>query len=140
LVTSLCFLTFVLWALISVTGLDTTYALDMDVKCAIYRHSDDLNGDNVDVRTLVMGLKGKTDYTAQVIPDHNPNTTATAKTDSEGIFWIVVKVPNGEYSLLFKVNIYEGNGTDGRVVALGGDDAPCTPIYRISEQGEVNRP
>ncbi|MGB8173257.1 MAG: hypothetical protein WCF01_11565 [Nitrososphaeraceae archaeon] len=121
--------------LISVTGLEPTYAaLDMDVKCAIYRHSDDLNGDNVDVRILVMGLKGKTDYTAEVIPDHNPNTTATTKTDSEGIFWIVIKVLNGEYSLLFKVNVYEGNGTDGKVVAIGDDDAPCTPIYRISEQ------
>jgi hypothetical protein len=134
LLTSLCFLIFALLGLIFVTGLDPTYALDMDIKCAIYRHSDDLNGDNVDVRTLVMGLKGKTDYTAEVIPDHNPNTTATTKTDSEGIFWIVVKVPNGEYSLLFKVNVYEGNGTDGRLVATGDDDAPCTPIYRISEQ------
>ena len=132
--TSLYFLIFALLGLISVTGLDPTYALDMDVKCAIYRHSDDLNGDNVDVRILAMGLKGQTYYTAEVIPDHNPNTTATTKTDSEGIFWIVIKVPNGEYSLLFEVNIYEGNGTDGRVVAIGDDDAPCTPIYRISEQ------
>ena len=106
----------------------------MDIKCAIYQHSDDLNGDNVDVRILVMGLKGKTDYTAEVIPDHNPSTTATTKTDSEGIFWIVIKVPNGEYSLLFKVNVYEGNGTYDKVVAIGDDDAPCTPIYRISEQ------
>jgi hypothetical protein len=126
-------LIFALLGLISVTGLDPTHSLDMDVKCAIYRHSDDLNGDNVDVRILVMGLKGKTDYTAEVIPDHNPNTTATTKTDSEGIFWIVIKVLNGEYSLLFKVNVYEGNGTDGKVVAIGDDDAPCTPIYRISE-------
>lgn len=134
MLTSLYFLIFALLGLISVTGLDPTYPFDMDVKCAIYRHSDDLNGDNVDVRILVMGLKGKTDYTAEVIPDHNPNTTATTKSDSEGIFWIVIKVPNGEYSLLFKVNVYEGIGTDGREVAIGDDDAPCTPIYRISEQ------
>ena len=120
--------------LISVTGLDPTYALDMDVKCAIYRHSDDENGDNVDVRTFVMGLKGNTHYTTEILPDHNPNTTAITKTDSEGIFWIVTKVPNGEYSLLFKVNVYEGNGTDGKVVAIGDDNAPCTSIYRISEQ------
>ena len=123
-------------ALVCVPGHGVISVLDMDVKCAIYRHSDDLNGDNVDVRILVMGLKGKTDYTAEVIPDHNPNTTATTKTDSEGIFWIVIKVLNGEYSLLFKVNVYEGNGTDGKVVAIGDDDAPCTPIYRISEQDE----
>lgn len=134
MLTTLYFLIFALLGLISVTGLEPTYALDMDVKCAIYRHSDDLNGDNVDVRILVMGLKGKTDYTAEVIPDHNPNTTATTKTDSEGIFWIVIKVLNGEYSLLFKVNVYEGNGTYDKVVAIGDDDAPCTPIYRISEQ------
>ena len=132
LLTSLVF--FTLLALISVPGLYRIYALDMDVKCAIYRHSDDENGDNVDVRTLVMGLKGNTHYTAEILPDHNPNTTATTKTDSEGIFWIVVRVPNGEYSLLFKVNVYEGNGTGGRIVAIGDDDAPCTPIYRISEQ------
>jgi len=83
-----------------------------------------------------MGLKGKTNYTVEIIPDHNPKLTATTKTDSEGIFWIVVKVPNGEYSLLFKVNVYEGNDTGGRLVATGDDDAPCTPIYRISEQDE----
>jgi hypothetical protein len=79
--------------------------LDMDVKCTIYQHSDDENGDNVDVRTLVMGLKGNSDYTAQVIPDHNLPTNITTKTDSEGIFWVVAKVPNGERSLLLKVNV-----------------------------------
>ena len=98
----------------------------MDVKCAIYRHKHELNGDNVDVRILVMGLKGKTDYSAEVTPDHNPNMTATTKTDSEGIFWIVIKFLNGEYSLLFKVNVYEGNGTDGKVVAIGDADARCS--------------
>ena len=94
----------------------------------IYQHSDDVNGDNVDVRTLVMGLKGNSDYTAQVIPDHNPPTTISTKTDYEGIFWVVAKVLNGESSLLFKVNVYEGNGTEGHLVASGDDDAPC---YRI---------
>ena len=102
--------------------------IDMDVKCTVYQHSDDANGDNVDVRTLVMGLKGNSDYTAEVIPDHNLPTTITTKTDYEGIFWVVFKVLNGEKSLLFKVNVYEGNGTQGRLVASGDDDAPC---YRI---------
>ena len=102
--------------------------IEMDVKCTFYQHSDDVNGDNVDVRTLVMGLKGNSDYTAEVIPDHNPPTTITTKTDYEGIFWVVAKVPNGENSLLFKVNVYEGNGTEGHLVASGDDDAPC---YRI---------
>ena len=131
-----CFLIIALSALVSVPGHAVIAVLDMDVKCAIYRHSDDENGDNVDVRTLVMGLKGKTNYTVEIIPDHNPKLTATTKTDSEGIYWIVVKVPNGEYSLLFKVNVFEGNGTGGQLVATGDDDAPCTPIYRISEQDE----
>jgi len=100
----------------------------MDVKCAIYQHSDDEHGDNVDVRTLVMGLKDNTTYTAEIIPDHNPSSTVTTKTDSEGIFWAVAKVPNGEYSLIFKVKVYEGRSNNGRLVATGDDDAPCAPI------------
>ena len=102
--------------------------IDMDVRCTFYQGSDDVNGDNVDVRIFVMGLKGNSDYTAEVIPDHNPPTTTTTKTDYEGIFWVVAKVPNGENSLLFKVNVYEGNGTRENLVASGDDDAPC---YRI---------
>ena len=100
----------------------------MDVKCTVYSHSDDLNGNNVDVRTLVLGLKKNSHYTAQVIPDHNPPTIESAKTDSEGIFWVVTKIPNGEKSILFKVNIYEGEGTTKNLVASGDDDAPCYDI------------
>jgi hypothetical protein len=100
----------------------------MDVKCAVYRGSDDKNGDNVDVRIFVLGLKNNTDYSAQVMPDHNPPVTVTTKTDSEGIFWVAVKVPNGDKSTLFNVNIYQGNNTDGRIVATGDDDAPCYDI------------
>jgi hypothetical protein len=103
----------------------------MDVKCTIYEHSDDENGDNVDVRTFVMGLKSNYDYTAEVIPDHNPSTTVTTKTDSEGIFWVVAKVLNGEKSLSFKVNLYEGKGTDSHLVASGDDDAPCYSILPL---------
>ena len=114
--------------LIYVSTQSILLGIEMDVKCTFYHHSDDVNGDNVDVRTLVMGLKGNSDYTAEVIPDHNPPTTITTKTDYEGIFWVVAKVPNGENSLLFKVNVYEGNGTEGNLVASGDDDAPC---YRI---------
>jgi len=117
--------------LLSSSALGMTYSLDIDVKCTVYQGSDDENGDNVDVRTFVMGLKGNSDYTAEVIPDHSPSTTVTTKTDSEGIFWIVAKVPNGEKSLLFKVNVYEGNGTEENIVASGDDDAPC---YQISQQ------
>ena len=102
--------------------------IDMDVKCTVYVHSDDANGDNVDVRIFVMGLKANSSYTAEVIPDHNLPTTVTTKTDYEGIFWVVAKVLNGDKSLLFKVNVYEDNGTGGHLVASGDDDAPC---YRI---------
>lgn len=107
--------------------------LDMDVKCAVYQGSDDQNGDNVDVRTLVMGLKGNSSYTAEAIPDHNPPTSVTAKTDTEGIFWVVAKILNGENSLSYKVNVYEGNGTSGHLVASGADDAPCYSILPFNK-------
>ena len=109
------------------------YGIEMDVKCAIYENSDDEKGDNVDVRILVIGLNGNTDYTAEVIPDHNLPTSVTAKTDYEGIFWVVVKIPHGEKSLLFNVNLYEGKGIDGDLVASGDDDTPCYPISSFDE-------
>jgi hypothetical protein len=119
--------------LVSSSTIYVTFSIDMDVKCTVYKHSDDVNGDNVDVRIFVMGLKPDSDYTAQVIPDHNPTMTVISKTDYEGIFWTVGKVPNGEKSLLFKVNVYEGNGTGGNLVATGDDDAPCDgmPPFKI---------
>ena len=104
------------------------YGLEMDVKCAIYEKSDDENGDNVDVRILAIGLKGNSDYTVEVIPDHNLPTSLTSKSDYEGIFWAVAKIPNGEKSLLFNVNLYEGNDINGNMVASGDDDTPCYPI------------
>jgi hypothetical protein len=104
------------------------YGAEMDVKCAIYKKSDDEKGDNVDVRILVIGLQGNNDYTAEVIPDNNPPTSVTSETDYEGIFWAVAKIPNGEQSSLFKVNLYEGKGIDGYLVTSGDDDTPCYPI------------
>jgi hypothetical protein len=104
------------------------HAFDMDVKCTVYENSDDENGNNVDVRILVMGLKSGSIYSAVVTPDHNPSTTVTSKTDTEGIFWVVAKILNGEKSLLFKVNVYEGKGTGKHLVASGDDDAPCLVI------------
>ena len=103
-------------------------AIQMDVKCTVYEHSDDVNGNNVDVRILVMGLKANNDYTAKVTPDHNPPIVATTKSDSDGVFWIVVKIPNGEKSILFSVNVHEGNNANGSVIATGSDDAPCANI------------
>lgn len=104
------------------------YGVEMDIKCTIYENSDDENGDNVDVRILAIELKGNNDYTAEVIPDHNSRTTVTDKTDYEGIFWAIAKIPNGEKSLLFKVNLYEGKDIDGDLVVSGDDDTPCHPI------------
>ena len=102
--------------------------INMDVKCTVYEHSDDINGNNVDVRILVMGLKENSDYTANVLPDHNPPTNVTTKSDSDGTYWVIAKVPNGEKSILFNVNVYEGNSTVGKPVASGDDDAPCYNI------------
>jgi hypothetical protein len=102
--------------------------IGMDVKCTVYEHSDDVNGNNVDVRIFLMGLKANFDYTAKILPDHNPTTNVTSKSDSDGIFWAVAKIPNGEKSMLFNVNVYEGNDTNGRLVTSGSDDAPCFGI------------
>jgi hypothetical protein len=104
------------------------YGVEMDVKCAIYENSDEENGDNVDVRILVLGLKPNNEYTAEVKPDHNLPTSVTAKTDYEGIFWVVAKIPNGEKSLVFYVNLYEGKGIDEDVIISGDDDTPCHSI------------
>ncbi len=106
----------------------SVYGAEMDVKCAIYKDSDDEKGDNVDVRILVIGLQGNNDYTAEVIPDNNPPTSVTSETDYEGIFWAVAKIPNGEQSSLFNVNLYEGQGIDGDLVTSGDDETPCYPI------------
>jgi hypothetical protein len=100
----------------SITG------MHMDVKCTVYQNGD------VDVRILVMGLKVNNDYTARIIPDHNPPVTITTKTDSEGILWVVSKIVNGEISLDFKANVYEGKGVSDPVVVTGDDDAPCRSL------------
>lgn len=100
----------------------------MDVKCTIYINSRSLNGNDVDVRILVLELDENSNYTAQVIPAHNPTTTVTAKTDSEGFLWTVAKIFHGEKSTLFEVKVYEGKGMDKRLVASGDDDAPCFNI------------
>ncbi len=104
------------------------YGAQMDVKCAIYKNNDNEKGDNVDVRILVIGLQGNNDYTAEVIPDNNPPTSVTSETDYEGIFWAVAKIPNGEQSSLFNVNLYEGEGIDGDLVTSGDDETPCYVI------------
>jgi len=122
LITKLSFIILSVLFLIILPPHSIVHGLAMDIKCTVYQDSD------VDVRILVMGLKGNSSYTAEVIPDHNPPTNVTTKTDSEGIFWVVAKVPNGDHSLLFKVNLYEGKGNDRNLVVSGDDDAPCQGI------------
>jgi hypothetical protein len=78
-----------------------------------------------------MGLKSNSEYIAEVIPDHNPSPSVTTKSDTDGTFCAVAKVPNGEKSLLFKVNVYERNGTDMHLMASGDDDAPCFGILPL---------
>ena len=119
---------FAVLLLICYTANPIAHAIEMDVKCTVYEHRDDINGNNVDVRILVMGLQPNNKYTAKVMPDHNPPTSVTTKTDYDGIFWVIAKIPNGEKSMLFNVNVYEGNNTDGRLVVSGDDDAPCYGI------------
>ena len=124
-----CFWLVAFLLLISLPILRDTMALDMDVKCTVYRHSsDDVNGDNVDVRIFLLGLKPNSEYTALVMPDHSPASSVTVQTDYEGIFWSVAKIPNGDNNLSFKVEIYEGNNTNGNIIATGDDDAPCYEI------------
>lgn len=119
---------FISFPLVSVVN-----SLEMDVKCTVYEDSDVKNANNVDVRTYVLGLKANSTYTAFVMPDHNPPVIVSAKTDQDGSLWTVAKIPNGEFSLLFKVNVYEGNGTVGRLVASGDDDAPCYGILPFNK-------
>lgn len=94
----------------------------IDVKCTLYGNGD------TDVRIYVMGLKGNTEYTAEIIPDHNPPFTVTSETDTQGILWVVPKVQNGGISLDFKVSIYEGKDVSNLVVITGDDDAPCRSL------------
>ena len=114
--------------IISFSANSQAQGIDMDVKCTVYENKDDLNGNDVDVRILVMGLKADKIYTVKVLPDHNPPTTVTTKSDSDGIFWVVAKILEGEKSTLFNVNIYEDINANGRLVSSGNDDAPCYPI------------
>lgn len=125
--------------LISISTLGAVFSVETDVKCTVYKQDDDDNGNNVDVRILILSLKPNSEYTAFVMPDHNPPASVTTKTDYEGILWTVAKIPNGENSLSFKVDIYEGNDTNGSLVATGDDDAPCYRIQYKNSSSEADK-
>jgi hypothetical protein len=98
------------------------YGLDIDVRCAIHEN------DSVDVRILVLGLKANSLYTAEIIPDKSPPVNVTGESDSQGIFWVVAKVDNGDDDSFFKVTLREGKNASGRVIAHGDDREPCHQI------------
>jgi hypothetical protein len=110
------------------------YALKMDVKCTQYVHSDDDNGNDVDVRVFVLGLKPNADYIVKVVPNHNPSTSVLSRADYEGIFWVTVKIPNGENSSSFEVRMYEGKDVHGNTIVSEDEYAPC---YRIRSAHDV---
>lgn len=106
--------------------------IHMDVKCTLYGNGD------VDLRIFVMGLKPNRDYTAKIMPDHNPPVSIITNTDSEGILWVVSKILNGAISLDFKASVYEGKVISDSEVIAGDDDAPCNSLP-INHQN-VNMP
>jgi hypothetical protein len=54
---------------------------------------------------------------------------------SQGVFWVVAKVNNGDKYSIFKVRLHGGPNVSGRVLAFGDDREPC---YQISTSGQPN--
>jgi hypothetical protein len=98
------------------------YGLDIDVKCTIYENDD------VDVRIYVLGLKANSLYTAEIAPDKSPTVSITGESDSQGIFWAVAKVNNGDKDSIFKVTLHEGKNASGPIIIYGDDSEPCHQI------------
>jgi hypothetical protein len=98
------------------------YGLDIDVKCTIYENDD------VDVRIYVLGLKANSLYTAEIAPDKSPTISITGESDSQGTFWAVAKVNNGDENSIFKVTLHEGKNTSGPIIIYGDDREPCHQI------------
>jgi len=103
------------------------YGLDIDVRCTIFEN------DNVDVRIYVLGLKANSLYTAEIVPDKSPTVSVTGESNSQGIFWAVAKVNNGNEDSIFKVILHEGKNASGRIIVYGDDREPCHQIL-TSEQ------
>ena len=106
------------------------YGLDIDVRCTIYED------DNVDVRIYALGLKANSSYTARIVPDESPAVSITGESDSQGIFWAVAKINNGDKDSIFKVVLYEGKNTSGHIIAQGDDREPCRQILTSSSSSE----
>ena len=106
------------------------YGLDIDVKCTIFEN------DSVDVRIYVFGLKANSFYTAEIVPDESPTVSVTGESDSQGIFWVVAKVNNGDKDSIFKVILHEGKNAFGRIIVYGDDREPCHQILTPERPNE----
>jgi hypothetical protein len=115
-------LTVVLISAFSMTMRNQAQGLAMDVKCTTYKN------DSVDIRIYVLGLKPNSFYTAEIVPDESSAVNVIGKSDSQGIFWVVAKVNNGDKNSIFNVILHEGENASGRIIALGDDDEPCHQI------------
>ena len=106
------------------------HGLDIDVKCTIFEN------DTVDVRIYALGLKANFSYTARVVPDESPAVSVTGKSDSQGAFWVVAKINNGDEDSIFKVTLHEGKNASGRIIVYGDDREPCRQILTSSRPNE----
>lgn len=105
-----------------VTNRNLAHGLDIDVKCTIFENN------TVDVRIYALGLKSNSFYTAEVVPDESPALNITGVSDSQGIFWAVAEVNNGDRNSVFNVTLHEGHNASGHIVAYGDDREPCHQI------------
>jgi hypothetical protein len=106
------------------------YGIDIDVKCTIY---DD---DSVDVRIYALGLKANSFYTAEIVPDESPAVGITGESDSQGVFWVVAKINDGDEDSIFKVTLHEGKNASGHIIVYGDDREPCHQILTSSRPND----
>jgi hypothetical protein len=112
------------------TIVSPAYGLDIDVRCTIYEDG------NVDVRIYSLGLKANSSYTARVVPDESPAVSVTGESDSQGVYWVVAKVNNGDEDSIFEVTLYEGKNAAGQIITQGDDREPCHQILTSSQPNE----
>jgi hypothetical protein len=112
------------------TIVSPAYGLDIDVRCTIYEDG------NVDVRIYSLGLKANSSYTARVVPDESPAVSVTGESDSQGVFWVVAKVNNGDEDSIFEVTLYEGKNASGNIIVYGDDREPCHQILTSNGPNE----
>ena len=95
------------------TNRNLAHGLDIDVKCTIFEN------DTVDVRIYALGLKANSSYTARIVPDESPAVSITGESDSQGVFWVVAKINNGDEDSIFKDELHEGKNASGHIIVYG---------------------